>query len=123
MTIDQATVSVPLGLAAQVAAIARTEAGTVLPGEPVVWMSSNPTVATVDANGLIVSTGAGTAIISATARGFRSDASLSVTAAPPIAACKLPNRTSSVGFGFPRSTARLRTTGVVRGTVLFCGFQ
>ena len=122
VTIDQATVSVPLGLAAQVAATARTEAGAVLPGEPVVWMSSNPAVATVDANGLIVSAGAGTATISATARGFRGDASLTVTAAPPIAACKLPNRTSSVGFGFPRSTARLRTTGVVRGTVLFVDF-
>lgn len=57
---------------------AKSADGTVLSGRPITWMSSNPTVATVDGNGLVISYSVGSATISAISGGHYGTATIGV---------------------------------------------
>jgi uncharacterized protein YjdB len=59
----------------------RDERGAILVDRPVTWTSSTPTVATVDATGLVTAIAVGSTVITATAEG--KSASLSLTVTPP----------------------------------------
>ena len=123
LTIEPGTLSLPRGLSAQATAVLRNAGGNVVTGQAVQWSSSDTSVARVDMNGLVASGRPGIAVLEATSAGIRGTATVSVSAPPPNAACRLPSRTGSVSFGFPRSTTRLRPTGTVRATVLFVDFS
>ena len=62
-------------------AVARDSMNAVVPGVRFLWLSSNPSVASIDTNGVATAVGAGAAIISATGRGIPAYAALSVTQA------------------------------------------
>jgi M6 family metalloprotease-like protein len=127
VSIDAGSGALSLGLARRLTATVRASAGSTVANPVVTWRSSDTTVATVAASGLLVSRRQGTATIVATytegGSQFTGQAPVTVGAAPSVAECRLPNRTGSVGFGFPRSTARLRSVGTVRATVLFVDFS
>jgi M6 family metalloprotease-like protein len=122
LTIDLGTLTLPRGLSTQATAVVRNAAGEVVSGQAVQWSSSDTSVARVDANGLVASGRPGTALVEATSGSVSGSATVTVAAPPPNTACRLPSRTGSVGFGFPRNSARMRTTGTVRAAVLFVDF-
>jgi hypothetical protein len=74
-----------VGGAVQLSAAALDSAGHAIVGQPVSWSSANPSVASVDPNGLATATGAGTAVIAATIAGKIGTATLTVSApsSPP----------------------------------------
>lgn len=123
ITIEPGALSLARGLAAQATAVLRNAAGAIITDQVVQWSSSDTSVARVDANGLVASGRTGSAVLEAISGGVRGSATVTVTAPPPNAACRLPSRTGSVSFGFPRHSARLRSTGTVRATVLFVDFS
>lgn len=68
----------------QLAAAVVDGKGTVVPGRPITWSNSNPTVATVDDSGRVVALAPGTTQISAASGGQTS--AIAVTVAPPAVA-------------------------------------
>ena len=106
--------SVVSGVTSQATAVLRDANNNVLTGRVVTWTSSNTTVATVDANGLVTSLTAGTADITASitvARETKSGfATLTVTAPPaPVATVAVTlNPTSVIAGATSQATAVLR---------------
>ena len=75
--------SVSVGQNVTFSAEARDGNGTVLPGRPVTWSSSNPQVASVNTSGRVTALQGGAAIISAQADGVIGMASVNVATPPP----------------------------------------
>lgn len=82
----------------QFAAETRDANGNVLTGRPVTWSSNNERVATVNATGLVTALSPGGAIITATAEGRSSPASVTVLSIPVSRVVVTPS-TSSVFVG------------------------
>ena len=82
VTVTIAPTTIQLGQSASAQAELRTLAGAVLTGRAVSWSSSAPTVASVDASGVIVSVSVGSATITATSEGISGSATLTVLPAP-----------------------------------------
>jgi peptidoglycan/xylan/chitin deacetylase (PgdA/CDA1 family) len=80
--------SINVGGTQQFSAFATDQYGAAMSGVSFNWTSSDPTVASVDANGLATGVAAGTAQISASAQGVSSNA-VSLTIAPTVANCPL----------------------------------
>ncbi|HET7229423.1 MAG TPA: Ig-like domain-containing protein [Longimicrobium sp.] len=78
--VSPATQTLSQGGAAQLTAVARDSAGAVLNGRTFTWASSNPSVATVSASGVVTGVGQGTASITATAEGVTGSAQVTVSA-------------------------------------------
>ena len=74
--------TVLVGGTLQLAAVTKAGNGTVLTGRPVTWKTSNATVATVNASGLVTGVAAGTATITATSQGV--DGTDLITVTPPL---------------------------------------
>lgn len=66
VSIAPAAIQVTAGFTVQLVATERDAQGVVVVGNPVVWASSNPAVAQVDQNGVVLGIAAGNAVISAT---------------------------------------------------------
>jgi uncharacterized protein YjdB len=81
----------------QAQAVARDSSGYVLTGESVTWTSSDPTVATVDNNGLVTGVGPGTVNITATAGSVVSSAVGLTVVNPPVATITVTAPSSSMG--------------------------
>jgi len=83
LTISPAAETLLLGETAQLVASAKDAAGAVLTGRSVTWTTSDATIVTVDATGLVTSlvtsAGAGSATVTATSEGKSSTATLTVT--------------------------------------------
>jgi M6 family metalloprotease-like protein len=122
VVVTPATMSLALGQAAQLTATVRDATGQILEGETVTWTSGAGATAIVTSTGLLVSNGVGDATITAAAIGVGGSAAVTITAAPPRAACILPALTGSVSFGFPRSSNRLPATGDLRLSVALVDF-
>ncbi|HEX6745903.1 MAG TPA: Ig-like domain-containing protein [Longimicrobium sp.] len=60
-----------------------TVTGSVVPGVPAAWSSSNPAVATVDAGGVVTAVDTGTAIITATSGARTGRVTVQVSSGPP----------------------------------------
>jgi hypothetical protein len=75
--------SLTVGQTTQAAATLRDALGGALTDRLITWSSSNTSVATVSATGLVTAVGGGTASIRATSEGVTGSASLSVTAPLP----------------------------------------
>jgi uncharacterized protein YjdB len=79
VVVTPSVVSQNLGATQQLAATLRDADGNVLTGRTVVWTSSAPAVATVNASGLETAVGAGAATITATSEGKSGTATVTVT--------------------------------------------
>lgn len=92
-----ATSSISVGGSAQLTAVAKDEAGRILSGRPMGWISSNTQVATVAA-GLVAGVAAGSALIIATAEGKSDTATITVTFVPVASVTVSPSSTNvSIG--------------------------
>jgi len=80
VTVSPAAVSLTVGQTMQLAAVTKDANGTALSGRTVTWTTSNSTVATVSASGLVTGVAAGTATITATSEGVAGTAASTVTA-------------------------------------------
>jgi uncharacterized protein YjdB len=98
VSVAPARVDLTPGARATLAAIAYDAAGRPLDGRAIVWASSNPDVATVDASGSVVAVAAGSATISATSEGISGTASVSV-AIPAIASVVIQPRSATLQRG------------------------
>lgn len=97
VTVAPASSSLAVGATAQLTATVKSEDGSTLSGRPVVWSSSDQSVATVDANGLVTAAGEGTATITATSAGKSGTASVTVTI--PVASVDVTPAASSLQWG------------------------
>jgi hypothetical protein len=74
-----------VGTTQQFAAVPRDAAGAALSGRVVTWSTSDPTIAAIDATGLLTAVRAGTVIVTATSEMRHGSLSLTVTPLPSIA--------------------------------------
>jgi len=82
VVITPATTSLVVGATVPLQAQARDASGNVVPSATIYWSSSDTTVATVSASGVVTARAIGTAQIAASAEGHSAIATLSVTAVP-----------------------------------------
>jgi len=100
VSVSPASASVPVGGTVQLTATPRDAGGNPLPGRTVTWASSNTSVATVSAGGLVTGKVAGTATITATSEGQSGTAAITVTAASvPVASVSVTPASASVNEG------------------------
>jgi peptidoglycan/xylan/chitin deacetylase (PgdA/CDA1 family) len=96
-------VSINTGGTQQFSALASDQNGLAMSGIVFTWMSSDPTVATIDANGLATAVGAGTTQISASAHGVSSNAASLTDSVPdsgvPLAITRLSPPMALAGSG------------------------
>src|SRR6266516_8052601 len=71
------------GTTQQLRAVLKDAGGAIITGRAVTWTSSNPAIATVNANGLENSVATGSATILASSEGASGSAAISVTATNP----------------------------------------
>ncbi|HTI64210.1 MAG TPA: Ig-like domain-containing protein, partial [Gemmatimonadaceae bacterium] len=81
VTVTPSPASVVLGKTVQLFATVRDTSGTIVTDRPVTWTSSNTSVATVDANGLVKGVGTGTATITAKSETKSGTSAVTVTLA------------------------------------------
>jgi uncharacterized protein YjdB len=87
VTVSPASASLAAGSTLQLSATARDSAGNPLSGRTMTWTTSDGSVATVSASGLVTGVTVGSATISATSGGKSGTAAITVTAAPPPGSC------------------------------------
>jgi len=83
VSVAPATATVAVGSTTQLTATPKDANGGTLSGRTVTWASSNTSVATVNASGLVTGQVAGTATITATSEGQSGTAAITVTASLP----------------------------------------
>jgi hypothetical protein len=106
VTVAPVTASVDEGKTVPLTATAKDANGATLPGRSITWVSSNTTVATVSASGLVTGKVAGTATITATSEGQSGSAALTVVHVP-VASVTVAPASTTVQVG---STAQLTAT-------------
>lgn len=82
VTVTPASSSIHVGQTVTLTGTAYNAAGDVLSGRTIAWSSSDESIATVDANGVVTGTGAGGAVITGTAEGKQGTATVTVSAVP-----------------------------------------
>ncbi len=98
VSVSPARVDLAPGSHASLSAVTADASGKSLDGRGVLWASSNPAVATVDAAGVVSAVAPGTATITATSEGVSGSAAVSV-ALPPIASVALQPRSATLQRG------------------------
>ena len=83
VTVAPSTSTREVGQTVQLTATALDKKGSVVSGVTFTWGSSAPSVATVNASGLVTAVAAGMATITATGGGKNGNASVTVNAPPP----------------------------------------
>lgn len=96
VTLTPSNATLLVGDSVQMAAQTRDANGAVLSGRPIAWTSSNPTVATVSATGLVTAIGSGASIISAESEGKSALASVNVSSVPVASVTVTPVSTTIV---------------------------
>ena len=91
VTVTPASAGVPAGQTVQLTATPKDANGTPLTGRTITWSSSNTSVATVNASGLVSGVVAGTATITATSEGQNGSSAITVT--PPSSICPTSSTT------------------------------
>ena len=81
ITVSTASSTLSLGKTSQSTAVVRDALGSILANRVIAWSTSNAAVATVNASGLVQSTGLGTATITGSSEG--KSATLTITVIPP----------------------------------------
>jgi len=106
------TADIPLGSSRQLAANVLDGQGNAIAGRPIVWSSSNSTVATVSVNGVVSAVSLGTATITATAEDKTGSAQ--VTVVDPVASVRISPtgpQTMRVGGRLQLSATALNAVG------------
>lgn len=98
VSVSPARVDLAPGSHAAVTAVAADAGGKSLDGRTVLWASSNPAVATIDAAGVITAVAPGTATITATSEGVSGSALVNV-AVSPIATVTVQPQSATVQRG------------------------
>lgn len=98
VTLTPTTAALFVGSTQQLTAVARSAGGTILTGRTVTYTSGAPTVATVNATGLVTAVGSGVALILATIDGVTATSTLTVTV-PAIASISLTPLDPSIVLG------------------------
>jgi alpha-tubulin suppressor-like RCC1 family protein/uncharacterized protein YjdB len=109
VTIEPSSLSVAPGGSAQLAVTLRDAAGNVLPGRPVAWSSSSPSVATVSSSGLVIGVAAGSTTITASSEGVDGTGTVAVDPGSAVAAIVISpgNAVLTIGTGLQlTATAR-----------------
>jgi len=106
VTVTPATASVQAGSTVQLTATPRDTNGNTLSGRTITWSSSNTTMATVSAGGVVTARTAGSATITATSEGRSGTSAITVTPAP-VASVTVSPATTSVA---PGGTVQLSAT-------------
>jgi len=99
--ISPATVSIRVGVTATLFAQTLDAEGAALTGRTIVWSSSNPAVASVNAQGIITAVAAGAATISATSEGRTGQVAVTVTL-PPVQTVSVAPTIDTLGIGTTR---------------------
>jgi uncharacterized protein YjdB len=108
--VSPATATVEVGATTQLSATPRDAGGTALPN-PVVWSSAAPTVASVNATGLVTGLAVGAAAITATSSGKQGTANISVIP-PAVATVAVTLAATTVELGrTTQASAVLRDVG------------
>jgi uncharacterized protein YjdB len=89
IAVSLAASTVTAGATTKATAILKDANNTVLTGRAVVWSSTNPAIATVDASGVVTAVGAGQSAITATAEGKSGSATVNVLASTSVASVSL----------------------------------
>lgn len=117
ITLDPTSVALVVGATQAVTATLRSATNVVLTGRTVAWSSSDTTVASVNASGVVTAVAAGTATIAATSEGRSATLTATVTNAP-VASVDVTPGTFSLGVGqtqqlaaTPRSAGGTALTG------------
>jgi hypothetical protein len=115
VTVTPASFSLAYPTTQQLTATAYDAHGNPLPGVPVTWSSSDPSVGAVDANGVVRALSTGSATITATMQGFTSSATVSATGpthlVPDVSwgAFNMDTRLRSIGTNFNPNTGYFQT--------------
>jgi uncharacterized protein YjdB len=115
VSITPATSSLVIGSTVQLSATTKDEAGNTLTGRTVTWTTSDASIASVDANGLVTAHAVGTATITATSETKTATAQITVTEAPVATVAVNPSSVSLALNGTRQLTA---TTSDANGQVL-----
>ena len=101
VAVSLAASSVTLGQTTMASAVLRDASSNVLTGRTLAWASASNSVATVDSNGLVTTTGIGTSVITATSEGISGSATVTVTAVPlvPVAVAVTPATSDVIAAG------------------------
>ena len=99
VTVSPASGTVAVGATLQLTATPKDANGTPLVGRAVTWGSSNPSVATVSASGLVTGVTGGSATITATSEGQSGTAAITVPTTVPVATVEVTPATASVDEG------------------------
>src|SRR5205809_689996 len=100
VTVSPAPASVQAGQTVQLTATPKDANGNTLTGRTVTWASSNTSVGTVNASGLVTGVVAGSTTITATSEGKSGTSAVTVTAAPvPVASGTVNPATAAVFVG------------------------
>src|SRR5947199_1335212 len=100
VTVSPASASVQAGQTVQLTATPKDAKGNALTGRTVTWASSNTSVGTVNASGLVTGVVAGSTTITATSEGKSGTSAVTVTAAPvPVASVTVSPATAAVFVG------------------------
>jgi len=98
VTVTPARVDLAPGAHASLAAVTYDASGKALDGRALVWASSNASVASVDATGVVTALAAGAATITATSEGVSGSSAISV-AVPAIASVAIQPRSATIQRG------------------------
>jgi len=127
VVVSPATLTLPVGSAAQLIVTLKDASGRTLTGRPVAWTSSAPTVATVSPSGLVTANAVGAATLTATSEGRSGTSALTVLAPSssgsvpdptllPVASGQAPNLVAYLALDVPSQPAGFSyndpTTGV-----------
>src|SRR5437588_359610 len=105
VSVSPATSSMQVGGTAQFSAVTRDANNNVLTERVVNWSSSNTTVGTVSASGLVTAVAAGTAQITATSEGQIGSANLTVTSPLPPPSATRPGTVSDLSVSAVAGTS------------------
>ena len=115
VTVTPTPVSLEVGLTTPLTAVTKGAGGTPLPGRVVTWLSSNPSVVTVSASGVLTGVAVGSAQVTATSEGVSTVVSVTVVA-PPVTSVTVTPAPVSVEVGL--TTPLTAVTKGAGGTVL-----
>lgn len=100
VTVTPSTLSLAVGQKWPLTVTLRDAAGSPLTGRTVTWISSQPSVATVNGNGLVAGLAAGTTTITATSEGESGSATVTLTVSPvPVASVLVTPSSLSLAVG------------------------
>jgi hypothetical protein len=98
VVVSPAVATLPVGKTVQLKATPEDASGTPVPGKTVTWATSDPTIATVDANGLVTAVALGATTITATSAGKSGTAAITVSNVP-VASVVVSPATATVQQG------------------------